>query len=127
MSLDIGFLPTAFVDNITKNYVNFKGRTSRMGFWHFFLASIVFSIVVGLVLGLLGDVGALVANVISLALLLPNLSIGARRLHDIGKSGWWQLIMLVPLVGIIVLIVFWAKAGDAGANAHGDVPPAKAV
>ncbi|MGJ8562693.1 MAG: DUF805 domain-containing protein [Alphaproteobacteria bacterium] len=127
MSLDVGFVPTAFIDTITKNYFNFNGRTSRMGYWHYLLGYLVFAIIVALVASKLGQTGAMISNLISLALFLPAVGIGARRLHDIGKSGWWQLIMLVPLVGIIVLIVFFAKAGDAGANQFGEVPPAKAV
>jgi uncharacterized membrane protein YhaH (DUF805 family) len=67
--------------------------------------------------------------VISLALLIPSLAVGARRLHDIDRTGWWQLIALVPLVGIIVLIVFWCQDSDRGPNRYGHSPkyPAAAV
>ncbi len=51
----------------------------------------------------------MVANIFGLAMLLPQLAVGARRLHDTGKSGWWQLLLLIPLIGTIVLIVFWAQ------------------
>lgn len=127
MSLDVGFLPTAFVDTISKNYFNFNGRTSRMGFWHFFLAYFVFAIIVGVVTGLLGSLGSKISMLISLALLLPNLGIGARRLHDIGKTGWLQLLMFIPLLGLIALIYFWAQPGEASSNAYGAEPAAKAV
>lgn len=127
MSLDVGFVPTAFIDTVTKNYFNFNGRTSRMGYWHFFLGYFIFAIIVAVVASMLGKTGATISNLITLVLLLPSLGIGARRLHDTGKSGWWQLIGIIPLIGVIVLIVFWAQPGDAAANAHGDVPPAKAV
>jgi len=67
----------------------------------------------------MGYHGCVVSNLWSLANLLPALALGARRLHDIGKSGWWQLIALIPLVGIIILIVCFCQKSDVGANAHG--------
>ncbi len=81
-------------------YVDFSGKASRSEFWWFFL----FCLILDLVLGCTGF-GA----ILSLVLLLPQLAVGARRLHDIGKSGWWQLIALIPVIGIIVLIIWWAK------------------
>ncbi|MBK5239505.1 MAG: DUF805 domain-containing protein [Actinomycetales bacterium] len=56
----------------------------------------------------------------SLALLVPSLAVGVRRLHDIGRSGWYLLFALIPLVGIIILIVWWARAGDPVGNTYGD-------
>lgn len=101
------------------NYINFEGRATRSEFWWF----VLFNFVVGIVTAIL-DVatGLMVLNMLaSVALLAPNLAVGARRLHDIDKSGWWQLLMLIPLIGLIVLIVFFAKTGNAGANRFG--PP----
>lgn len=122
MSLNAGYLPTIFTSTITKNYVNFNGRTSRHDYWHWFLAYLLFAIIVGAVATMLGKSGEMLSNLISLALLLPSLGIGARRLHDTGKSGWWQLVMLTG-IGIFLLIFFWAQPGEGGPNAHGDVPP----
>lgn len=87
-------------------YATFTGRASRPEFWWFFL----FQILVSIVASMLGDV---VAGLVSLALLLPALAVGARRLHDIGKSGWWQLIMLT-VIGLLLLIYWWAQpaSGD---------------
>ena len=76
------------------NYATFSGRASRPEFWWFFL----FQILVSIAASMLGDV---VAGLVSLAVLLPALAVGARRLHDIGKSGWWQLIMLTG-IGLLV-------------------------
>ena len=126
MSLDVGYLPTAFVDTVTKNFFNFNGRTSRMGFWHFFLAYIVIAIIVGVVTGMLGGIGQKLSMLFSLIMFLPAYGIGARRLHDINKSGWWQLLVLT-VIGILVLIYWWAQPGDNNANTHGGVPAAKAV
>jgi uncharacterized membrane protein YhaH (DUF805 family) len=58
----------------------------------------------------------------TLAVLLPSLAVGARRLHDIGRSGWWQLIGIIPLVGAVVLIVFFATEGERQPNAYGPDP-----
>ena len=85
-------------------YATFSGRASRPEFWWFFL----FQILVSIVASMLGDV---VAGLVSLALLLPALAVGARRLHDIGKSGWWQLIMLT-VIGLLLLIYWWVQPGS---------------
>ena len=88
------------------NYATFSGRASRPEFWWFFL----FQILVSIAASMLGDV---VAGLVSLAVLLPALAVGARRLHDIGKSGWWQLIMLT-VIGLLLLIYWWVQpaSGD---------------
>ena len=86
------------------NYATFSGRASRPEFWWFFL----FQILVSIAASMLGDV---VAGLVSLAVLLPALAVGARRLHDIGKSGWWQLIMLTG-IGLLLLIYWWVQPGS---------------
>lgn len=103
---------------ILKNYVNFNGRSTRAEFWWFFL----FTVIIGFIFGLFGKVGTILSSIWSLAILLPQLGLGARRLHDINKSGWLQLLALIPVVGIIILIIWWAKQGDAGENQYGPVP-----
>lgn len=102
-----------------KNYINFEGRAGKKEFWYAFL----FTVIVNFILGLIpGKVGLILTIVWSLAIILPTLSVGARRLHDINKSGWFQLLALIPLVGIILLIVWWAQDGDKEANQYGPVP-----
>ena len=59
----------------------------------------------------------------SIALIVPSIAVGIRRLHDTGRSGWWLLIILVPLAGIIVLVVFLATEGEPGPNRYGPPPP----
>lgn len=97
-------------------YVDFAGRARRSEFWWFFL----FQVIVQIVASFLGDI---VSSIAGLALLLPALAVGARRLHDIGKSGWLQLIVLIPLIGFIVLVYFWVQPGASEANAHGELMP----
>jgi uncharacterized membrane protein YhaH (DUF805 family) len=92
------------------NYATFTGRASRPEFWWFFL----FQILVSIAASMLGDV---VAGLVSLGLLLPALAVGTRRLHDIGKSGWWQLIMLTG-IGLLVLIYWWVQPTAEGGNSY---------
>jgi uncharacterized membrane protein YhaH (DUF805 family) len=107
---------------VLERYAQFSGRAGRAEFWWFFLANAI----VGLVLNLLGQASwffYVLSAIYSLALLIPNIAVGVRRLHDTNRSGWWLLIALVPLVGFIILIVFWATEGNAGENQYGPVPP----
>jgi uncharacterized membrane protein YhaH (DUF805 family) len=102
---------------VLENYANFSGRARRAEFWWYFLANVIISIVLNII-----DlaIGAQVLTLIySLAVLIPGLAVGVRRLHDTGKTGWWLLIGLIPIVGIIVLIVFWATDGTPGVNQYG--------
>jgi uncharacterized membrane protein YhaH (DUF805 family) len=62
------------------------------------------------------------SGVFSLALAVPSIAVATRRLHDTGRSGWWQLLALIPLVGLIVLIVFLAQDGKSGQNHYGPSP-----
>ena len=86
-------------------YVTFTGRASRSEFWWFFL----FQIIVMVIASFLGDV---VSGIVSIALLLPAFAVGARRLHDVGRSGWWQLLTLTG-IGVLVLIYWWVQPSEA--------------
>ena len=87
-----------------KKYADFTGRARREEYWMFILFYMIFYIVLGVVDSLIGTI-ALTA-IYSLVLLVPSISIAARRLHDTSRSGWWQLIILIPLLGVIILLVF---------------------
>ena len=113
---------TAFKLVVFERYALVEGRAGRAEFWWFFLANFLISLVLqGLGRG--ASILAIVSLIYSLALLIPGLAVAVRRLHDTDKSGWWILISLVPLVGIIVLIVFLATDGDPGANQYGNPDP----
>ena len=101
-----------------KNYVNFQGRATRKEFWYAFL----FNFVITFILGLFGKTGTILTGIWSLAVLLPTLSVAARRLHDINKTGWLILLCLIPLIGEIILIVWWARKGDEAENQSGPGP-----
>src|SRR5262249_12898260 len=104
-----------------QNYVNFTGRAARSEFWYWML----FNLIIGMVTGIIDYVvfpGSAVSplnSLASLALLLPNLAVGARRLHDGDRSGLFLLLAFIPLVGIIILIVWWCQRGTAGSNRFG--------
>jgi len=102
-----------YVD-VLKKYTVFTGRARREEFWLFALVSFVISFV----LSFLGPLGILY----SLGVMVPSLAVGARRLHDTGRSGWWQLIGIIPLVGVIVLIVFAVQDSQPGENQFGPNP-----
>jgi uncharacterized membrane protein YhaH (DUF805 family) len=106
-----------FIDPIKNHYVDFEGRVARKPFWLFILIYIVIS-------SILSTIGkAYSAEVLSwvfdLALLLPSLAITTRRLHDTSRSGWWQLLWVIPVIGWIVLIVFLAQDSTPADNAYG--------
>lgn len=113
------------VSTCFSNYANFTGRARRSEFWWFYLFVVIVSVAVQAILALIfgGDSGAyfLLSIAVSVALAIPLYAAGARRLHDTGKSGWLQLLVLIPCVGIIVLIVLWAKEGQPADNQYG--PP----
>jgi uncharacterized membrane protein YhaH (DUF805 family) len=105
------------------HYVNFRGRASRPAYWWWFLFAILVAIAASLIDLAAGSFGVVTA-VADLALLLPGLSVAIRRLHDTDHSGWWILIGLIPLVGFIVLLIFYLREGDAADNQYGPAPVA---
>ncbi len=122
-------------------YATFDGRASRSEFWWFYLFVLLVSIVAmlpGYLFMIAGAAGTdegsapgalfwigimliVAAAIFQLALLIPQLAVGCRRLHDRGQSGWLQLLLLVPC-GNIVLLVFWVMEGTPGDNAYGPKP-----
>ena len=110
---------------VMSKYAQFEGRAHRTEFWLFILVSVSISIVLSIadsILGTRNDYFGLLSGIYGLAVLIPSLAVGARRLHDTGRSGWWQLIGLIPIAGLIVLIVWWAKEGEPEPNTWGPNP-----
>ncbi len=112
---------------VLKKYAVFKGRARRKEYWYFFLVNIVISVVLSWVDTRLGTPGSaegagLLGSVYSLAVLLPSIAVGVRRLHDIDKSGWWMLIGLVPVIGFLVLLYFFVQDSQADSNEFGPNP-----
>lgn len=118
-----------YIKYCLKHYVDFNGRARRREYWFFVLfqaiAIILASILGGIVdyvIGTAGIVCSVLIMLVSLGLLLPSFAVLLRRLHDIGKSGWWVLISLVPCVGGIILLVFTLLDSQSGSNAYGPNP-----
>ena len=109
-----------FVKCLT-NYANFSGRARRKEFWFFMLFCVILGIIAEVIDTVLGT-KPLVNSLLNLALLVPSLAVGARRLHDVGRSGWWQLLTLT-VIGILVLIWWWATETKQQNNEYG--APAK--
>jgi uncharacterized membrane protein YhaH (DUF805 family) len=109
----------AVITCVQKKYADFSGRAGRPEFWWFALACLV----AGIVTSFISDWLAMLVN---LALLVPSLAVGARRLHDQDKSGWLQLIWLIPFVGWAVMIYFMVQP-TGPANKYGDGPALPAV
>jgi uncharacterized membrane protein YhaH (DUF805 family) len=103
---------------ILERYAQFTGRAGRAEFWWYFLANIIVYIVLNILIAI-SSIFWVLYVIYALAVLIPGIAVGIRRLHDTDKSGWWLLISLIPLVGIIVLIVFWATEGMPGPNKYG--------
>ncbi|MBW8881200.1 MAG: DUF805 domain-containing protein [Asticcacaulis sp.] len=110
-----------------KNYAKFDGRASRSEYWWFMLFQFLVLIIPDVLMqGELrnGGPGLFTAVYVIgvIALFLPSLGLGFRRLHDTDRSAWWLFIALVPLVGVIVLLVFYCQKGTPGPNKYGDNP-----
>ena len=135
-----------FLDVVTKKHFQFSGRATRSEFWYFVLFSMILSFTIafiGQMLGILymvsfdmpsvsetGEISNIVQNipinilqmVFGLLMFFPSLAVGVRRLHDIGKSGWWYLIVLIPFIGILVLLAFFVMGSQEGDNKYGEYP-----
>ena len=113
--------------DVLKKYAVFGGRSRRKEYWYFVLFTVLISIVLSIIDAVLGTPGAeggagLLSGIYSLAVLIPSLAVSIRRLHDTGRSGWWILISLVPLIGTIVLLVFTVQDSQPGDNEYGPNP-----
>ena len=115
------------VGSVLGNYANFSGRARRSEFWWWWLAVVlvggVFAAVAALFgSGILGDLTRIGYWLFGLATIVPTLAVSVRRLHDIGRSGWWILIGIVPVVGNLILFVFHVMPSTRGPNAFGPQP-----
>jgi uncharacterized membrane protein YhaH (DUF805 family) len=111
-------------------YAEFNGRARRSEFWWWVLFTFLLGIVAGIIDAILGTTNStgtgLIGSIANLAVLLPSLAVGARRLHDTGRSGWWQLLWFVCIVGWIILIV-WLCQDSHGDNKYGASPKRNAA
>ena len=107
-----------------KKYADFKGRSQRKEYWMFTLFNLLAFFVLSIVGSVLGDQAELLTGIYSLGVLLPSVAVTVRRLHDIGRSGWWALLMVVPVVGALILVIFALQDSQAEENEYGPNPKA---
>jgi uncharacterized membrane protein YhaH (DUF805 family) len=118
-----------YLDSIKNRFADFDGRASRSEYWYFALFNFAIFMGAGIIAGILGTISPkltmIVMGILSLfmiALLIPSLALTVRRLHDTGKSGWMLLLGLIPLVGPIILLVFYVTESTPGLNEYGPNP-----
>ena len=112
---------------VLRQYADFNGRARRQEYWMFVLFNVIFGIVAMVLDNILGLANPMVGygplyGIYSLAVLIPGLAVAARRLHDVGKSGWMLLIALIPLIGGIWLLVLLVGDSQPGENQYGPNP-----
>jgi uncharacterized membrane protein YhaH (DUF805 family) len=123
---------TSAVKTVFSNYAQFNGRACRSEYWYWILAVVLVSVVLTLIEGALlapalgfepfsPDAGQPLRWLLVLIIILPLLSVSVRRLHDVGRSGWWLFLQVVPIIGGLVLLWWYIQAGDETANEYG--PP----
>ena len=120
------------VSSFFSNYANFQGRTRRSGYWWVVLFLVVISAVLWFVdlqlfagvwpQDLLDQGSGPISIVFGLAIIVPVIALGVRRLHDTNRSGWWVLLGFIPLIGSIVLFVFYVLDSTPGENKYGPNP-----
>ena len=104
-----------YLDVLTDKYSDFNGRARRKEYWMFVLFNIIFT-------GLATLISPKLYAIYTLAVLIPNLAVSVRRLHDVGKSGWMCFIALIPLIGAIWLLVLMLTDSNSGENEYGANP-----
>ena len=102
------------------NYVAFRGRAIRSEYWYWVLFTVIGNIVAEIIDAVLGITA--IDPLFGLAVLLPSIAVAIRRLHDLDRTGWWILIGLIPIIGWIILIIWYCSRGTVGSNRFGPDP-----
>ena len=100
---------------VLMKYAELDGRARRQEYWMFVLINIGISVVLGMFSNILGMLYALIV-------FIPSITVGVRRLHDTGRSGWWLLVGIIPAIGTLIVLILMALEGDAGRNEYGSDP-----
>ena len=113
--------------HVLKNYATFSGRARRKEYWMFFLFNVLISLGLGVLDVVAGTYSVeyetgFFSGLYSLLVLIPSIAVGVRRLHDTNRSGWWILISLIPIIGVLVLFVFMCLDSQPGTNRFGVNP-----
>lgn len=103
---------------VLKKYAVFNGRARRKEYWMFVLFNVIVAFILGIIDGILGTT-PIIYGIYMLAVILPSISVVVRRLHDIGKSGWWFFIIFIPLIGGLWMLGLMCTEGKPGENEYG--------
>ena len=106
---------------VWKKYAVFSGRATRSEYWYFVLINMVVSIILVSIDKNIAD-GDILYTIYSFAVIIPSLAVATRRLHDTDRTGWWQLILLIPVIGFIILVVFLVQDSNPYTNRYGPNP-----
>ncbi|MCE2744897.1 MAG: DUF805 domain-containing protein [Burkholderiales bacterium] len=98
------------IETCFKKYAEFNGRATRSEFWWW----VLFAVLITTAAQVLGEIPG---TIVSLAILLPYIAVTARRLHDIGKSGWWQLVGIIPLIGWLI-VIYWCAQNSSSDSTY---------
>ncbi len=96
-----------YTDVLKNHYFDFEGRATRKQFWMFTLINFVIAVAIGLINSFMDNNLSILSSLYSLAVLIPSIAIAVRRLHDIRMSGWWLLLALIPVIGWVILLIFY--------------------
>lgn len=107
------------VSSVLSQYANFNGRARRSEYWNWILATVIVSVIAGVLDAIIGS--QILQYLVILATIVPGLAVGSRRLHDIGKSGWLQLVGIIPIIGWIIVII-WYATDSVPDNEYGTNP-----
>ena len=108
------------ISTVFGKYATFSGRAVRSEFWFWALFTFIVLVVLNIIqFAISGIGGSLLQLLFELATLIPSIAVAARRLHDTDRSGWWQLLAFIPIVGFILLLVWYCQPGTPGANRFG--------
>lgn len=113
--------------HVLKNYATFSGRARRKEYWMFFLFNVLISLGLGVLDVVAGTYSVeyetgFFSALYSLLVLIPSIAVSVRRLHDTNRSGWWVVISLIPIIGVLVLFVFTCLDSQPGTNRFGANP-----
>ena len=119
---------------VFQNYANFNGRARRSEYWYFYLTNMIVYILLVVLMGIFANISStlsglfmLVYVVYALAMIIPGLAVAVRRLHDVDKSGWFLLLSIIPVVGPILLLIWFCTEGTRGTNIYGSDPKGNTI
>lgn len=111
-----------YLNALKYKYADFNGRARRSEFWYYVLCNYIVIFLLAMVAAAIGEGGFVIVLIYGLAIIVPSFAMVVRRLHDVGKSGWFYFIAFIPLIGGIWLFVLECTDSDYGENQYGPNP-----